>query len=110
MQIAIRSRHIDVSRLNTDLIQARLHRALKAGSDRVGRVIVRLGDVNGPKGGIDAHCSILIYLNGTKSVIHVQDVAETHLQAISRATERAGRSLRRTVGRFRDLRRNLSIA
>lgn len=105
MNIAIRSRHFDVSRLNQDMVQNRLSRALRVGSDRVGRIIVRLNDVNGPKGGVDAHCSILIYLNGTNATIHVEDVAETHLQAIARATDRAGRALRRTVGRFRSRRR-----
>jgi putative sigma-54 modulation protein len=70
--------------------------ALRRFSDRVERVLVRLVDINGPRGGSDKRCRIAASLSGAPSVI----VEATHANAyvaITHATARLHTQVARMV-------------
>jgi len=65
-------------------------------------VDVRLGDTNGPRGGVDKRCRIVLKLRAADSTsIAIDDVDENLHAAIARATSRVGRAVARTLDRKR---------
>ncbi len=82
-------------------ISRRLAFALNHGRDSVSRIVVRLSDVNGPRGGHDKRCGIEIRLKGSAAVA-IEDTETDLYVAIDRAAERAGRTLDRRLSRRRD--------
>ncbi len=71
---------------------------LNHGKGIVSRVVVQLGDVNGPRGGVDKRCEIKVVLSGLPSVV----VTERHqsLQAaMDGAIDRITRTVRRALER-----------
>ena len=82
-------------------VARRLAYGLNHGYDRVSRVVVRLSDVNGPRGGVDKRCGIEIRLKGS-SVLAIQDINSDLYAAIDRAVDRAGRAMDRRLSRSRE--------
>ncbi len=78
----------------------RLAYSLNHGDENIMRIIVRLSDINGPRGGKDKRCLIEVRLKGAPEVI-IEDTESDLYVAIDRATERAGRSLTRRLERQR---------
>ncbi len=74
--------------------------ATSHGRDLVSRLVVHLGDVNGPRGGVDKRCGLELRLKGAQPLI-VDDVQTDLYIAIDRAFERIGRSLHRRLARRR---------
>jgi len=79
-------------------ITRRLAYALNHGRDQVSRVVVRLADANGPRGGIDKECTIEVRLRGASAIV-IEDTQAELIVAIDRAAERAGRTLDRQLNR-----------
>ena len=71
--------------------------------DRIGKVTVRLIDVNGPRGGNDKRCGVVLDLKGCGVVVLEEDGADLD-SVIDRAADRVGRVVSRRV-RFSALRR-----
>lgn len=102
--------HIDIQAQGFSLTDAlrehtrsRLRFALAHGAEMIGRVTVRLSDINGPRGGADKRCHIHL------AVAHQSDVVIDEIQAdmyvaIDRAAGRAGRALARQIERQREQR------
>lgn len=82
-------------------VATRLAYALNHGPDIVTRVIVRLSDVNGPRGGEDKCCGIEVRLKGAPALV-VEDTQTDLYVAIDRAAERTGRTLDRHLARRRE--------
>jgi len=83
-------------------LQRRLHFALGRIGNRVQRVMVRLSDLNGSRGGIDKRCRVQLQLPGQPDVV-VEDTRSDLYAAIASAVERAARALDRRSGRLRQL-------
>lgn len=83
-----------------DQMVRRLGFALDRFADRLGLVLVRLTDVNGPRGGVDQRCRIVVQMVPTGRLV-VEDMAADPVTAVSRAARR----LVRSVGRFRERKR-----
>lgn len=81
-------------------VATRLDYALNHGRDIVTRVVVRLSDVNGPRGGVDKCCGIEVRLKGVPALIVQETQADLYV-AIDRASERIGRTLDRRLARQR---------
>ena len=96
MVIAIQSRGFPLTDAIEDHVHTRLSFTLARGGDRIGRVVVRLSDLNGPRGGIDKRCLIEIKLDGLSTVV-VEDVQSDLYTAIDRATGRVGRTVNRRL-------------
>lgn len=68
----------------------RLGFVLTRRSDRVRRVVMRLGDENGPRGGVDKFCRIQVYLDHAPVAV-IEEVGANLYSVIDRATDRVGR-------------------
>ena len=97
MKIDIHSRGFTLTNAQRDYLTKRLAYGLTSGDAAIGRVIVRLSDINGPRGGEDKRCHIEVRLRGMPDVVIGDTETELHM-AIDRATERAGRALMRRLG------------
>ena len=98
MQIQIHSDDFDLTEGLRDHIVKRLAYSLNHGRDMISRVVVRLADVNGPKGGVDKCCSIEVRLKG-RAAIAIDDTQTDLYVAIDRAAERTGRTMDRRIAR-----------
>ena len=81
-------------------IERRLRFALTRFGDRIGRVVVFLSDLNGPKGGIDKSVRILIRLDGVGLVVAMV-VDSDWTVAVDRAAHRIGQNVARALIRQR---------
>lgn len=84
-----------------DHTERRLRFALTRTSNRIKRVLVRLGDTNGPRGGQDKFCKIQVALEGAPSVV-IEDAGADLYAVIDRAAERAGRIVAKRVERLHE--------
>ena len=103
MKVEIHSRDFSLTRAMRAHIERRLGFALKAGYEHVKRVLVRLSDVNGPRGGNDKRCQLEVLLPGQTVV--VKDTRADLYVAIDRAASRARHGVKRWMGRRRDVKR-----
>lgn len=84
-----------------DHIERRLRFAVSRFGSRVQKIIVFLQDSNGPRGGIDKVCRVLVKTRGLGVV--VASVSDSQwVAAVDRATTRIGHSLSRHLERFRE--------
>ena len=81
-------------------IERRLRFALGRFVDRIGRVKVRLENVNGLRGAIDKACTIAVGLVGLESVV-AKDVDINIASAVDRTAGLAARCVRRALERER---------
>ncbi|MBK9022075.1 MAG: HPF/RaiA family ribosome-associated protein [Sulfuritalea sp.] len=109
MHIQIHAEHFALTEGLRDHVAKRLAYALNHGRDIVSRIVVRLSDVNGPRGGIDKRCGIEVRLKGA-STIAIDDTEADLYVAIDRAAERTGRTLDRRLARRHDLATRPAIA
>jgi putative sigma-54 modulation protein len=92
-----------------DLVTRRLHFALGRFSPEIDRVTARVGDVNGPRGGVDQQCRIEVKLRGLKSVF--SEACDNDLgTAVASAAERVGRAVTRSLERRRDTTRRSGVS
>lgn len=87
----------------TDHVWRRLGFALRPYGDRMQRVSVRVGDENGPHGGVDKFCRIHVHLIGAPVAL-TEDVGADLYAAIDRATDRIGGEVGRHLDRARPVR------
>ncbi len=105
MQIKIQARSFSLTSALKSHIHRRLRFALTSGSNHIQQVMVRLSDINGPRGGRDKCCQIQVVLEGMPSVV-IEDTKSDLYAAISRATDRASRAVMRTLRRRQSRRRH----
>ena len=101
MKIDMQAKHFTLTRALRDHVQRRLGFALSTGSHHLQRVLVRLSDSNGPRGGTEKRCSIQLILPHQANIV-VEGTESSLYAAIDRAAHRAGRTLRRRLTRHRD--------
>src|SRR5207244_13290991 len=101
MDTEIRILGIDLTGALQLYIERRLRSSLSRFGGRVGRVRVRITDVNGPRGGPDKSRHISPELLPSRMTL-LQQATDTALHvALGRATEGIGRSSARALGRSR---------
>ena len=67
-------------------------------ANAAGHVDVRLADVNGPRGGLDKSCAILL-TQAHRPALRIEERAETYYEAIDAAAARLRRALSRSLDR-----------
>ncbi len=112
MQIDIKTHRFPLTDALRSHARRRLYYALSSIDEPIQRVVVRLSDVNGPRGGMDKRCRLQLVLAGLPDVI-VEDTQADLYVAIDRASDRAGRTLvrrleRRQAGANRARRRTIA--
>lgn len=81
----------------------RLRFALGRFASRVGRVVVRISDTNGARGGVDQRCQISADLVPSGKVV-LEQVDADLFTAIDRASDRVGQAFSREIRKSRDAR------
>ncbi|MBI1847844.1 MAG: HPF/RaiA family ribosome-associated protein [Candidatus Rokubacteria bacterium] len=90
----------EVGGIPRERITTRLTRALARLASRPLVTHVRFADVNGPKGGVDIRCGVVVEVPHQPSV-RVESVASTPRLAFDRSCDRLIRHLERARGRWR---------
>jgi len=101
MLIDIQARNFPLTDALRGHTKRRLGFALSVRDDHIQRVIVRLSDINGPRGGADKCCHIQVVLTQLADVV-IEDTEVDLYAAIDRAADRAGRTVGRRLARQRD--------
>lgn len=84
-----------------DHVERRLAFALARFGDRISTADVYLEDINGPKGGIDKSCQIVVKVRGVGDVVAA--VTDSEWPAtVDRAAHRIGHNVSRQLERKRD--------
>lgn len=92
MRITVRTGQ-GLSSALSDLARRRIEFALGRFDHRVRSVTIRLGDINGPRGGIDKTCRVVIRLDAPKPTIVVEDTDANPAAAIGRTADRAAQAV-----------------
>jgi ribosome-associated translation inhibitor RaiA len=100
MKLRVSSQNQLVTERLRDLIERRVRFALGRFESRIRETSVRLTDLNGPKGGIDKRCTIVVQLRGGSSV--VASVSDVEFEPV---IHRAADRIARIVGRRWDIAR-----
>ena len=108
MQIDIQARNFSLTNALRGHIKRRLGFALSAKDEHIQRVMVRLSDINGPRGGEDKCCHIQIVIPHLSDVV-IEDTETDMYVAIDRAANRAGRTVGRRLARQRDNSRSTDL-
>ena len=98
MQIDIQARDFVLTDALRDHAERRLRFALASLDDYIRRAVVRLSDINGPRGGADKRCHLQLVLDGMQDVV-IEDTQADMYTAIDRTSDRARRALVRRAGR-----------
>ena len=85
----------------------RLSFALRRFERRIRHVTVRLVDLNGPRRGVDARCSITVDLAGARRIF-VDATTAWPFASVTRAAHRLGKAVRRELGRSAHHRRDVA--
>jgi ribosome-associated translation inhibitor RaiA len=100
MELDIRGVNYELGDEVEAYIGQRLRFALGRFTGRVGRVTVRLSDVNGPRGGIDKRCQLVAALV-PRGMVMVEGSGDDPFALIAGTAKRAGRAVRRELERRR---------
>jgi len=104
MKIEVRFRGMATSDALRDQVGRRLHFQLSRFNGEISAVIVRISDINGPKGGPDKRCQVTVRGPAFGSVT-IEDLSADPYSAVDMALERAARAVRRQIERTRVIRR-----
>ena len=98
MDVQMVAKEFSVSPSLREHIVRRLHFAFARTHHKVGRIIIRLRDLNGPRGGRDKVCQVNVELAGKPGVV-ICEVQENMYNAIDNAVKRAAYRAMRRVSR-----------
>jgi ribosome-associated translation inhibitor RaiA len=105
MQVQIRAKNFRIPDITCDEMERRVCFALSRFVARISLVTVTLADSNGPRGGVDKQCHLVVRLTPSGKVT----IEERHADmsaAVALAADRAGWSVGRALKRRRDARRD----
>ena len=105
MQIDIQSRGFSLTDSLMNYAQQRMQLAMAYCNGHVSRIVMRLSDINGPRGGADKRCHIQVVLTGIPDVV-VNDTEVNLYDAIDRAVDRTRRAVVKKVDRQMTLHRH----
>lgn len=99
MRIDIRCRDIEGAGDVSGHAQRRLRFALSRFEVRIRRVRVTVEDVNGPKGGVDKRCTVVVSGGWTDKPVVASTEAADWQEAVDRACDAAARAVARGLAR-----------
>ena len=104
MLIDLQSRSFELTDSLDHYVRRRLGFSMAAWQDQIQRMVIRLTDINGPRGGDDKCCQIHLIMDQVNDIV-VEDTQADLYVAIDRASSRAARTLSRRLNRMRDRQR-----
>lgn len=100
MNLILKSHGFAISESLRQYVERRINFALDRCEQRLGDVVVDLGDLNGPKGGVDKVCRISAEVTGLRTVnVHV--CAANFAAAVDQGCRRLGYRLQQLLRRTR---------
>ncbi|MFT4747024.1 MAG: putative sigma-54 modulation protein [Congregibacter sp.] len=96
MLVHIQSRHFSLSAALNKYVKTKLQVMMGRYEAKIISLNVSLFDINGPKGGEDKCCKIIVKINGTSSIV-VQETAADLYDAINTCSRRARRAVKRQL-------------
>lgn len=109
MKIEVRFRHVDASDALREYVRRRIHFQLSRFTGGLGSVVVRIGDINGPKGGTDKRCHVTVR-GPALGPVTVDELSANAYSAVDLALGRAARAVAREIARGRESRRDRGVA
>ncbi len=103
MRLYIRTKNVRLSEEWHDYLHARLAFALARFDHRILDITASLTDLNGPKGGVDKQCRLVVRLR-PRGKVTIEQSASDFVAAIALAANRASYAVRRALTRRRDAR------
>lgn len=100
MQTEIHSSDFELTTSLTTFIRRQTDRSMGAYADRIERIVVRLKDLNGPKGGRDKECFVEIKMANRAPIVVSKRSANAYA-SIKKALRRASRTTLRKLGKRR---------
>ena len=100
MQFEIHGKDISITEQLRDHINRRLCFALERFARRIRRVRVGVGDLNGPRGGVDKRCRVTVVLVPSTMVV-IEDRDSNIYAAIDRVADKAGICIGRRLKRLK---------
>ncbi|OEU50968.1 MAG: hypothetical protein BA866_03765 [Desulfobulbaceae bacterium S5133MH15] len=100
MKTTIKAHHLRLDQKTNSAMERRLRFALGRFGASINEVTVRLTDLNGPKGGIDKECLIVVKLRKGGKVI-VQGSGKDCTATLNYCADRIGRAVERELSRNR---------
>lgn len=95
MRLLIQTQGLLLSRQDRDEIRARIHNAFARFGHKTLGASLHLQDINGPRGGQDKNCHLVVELEDTTAVI--TDRGSDLKSVVNRAVHRAVQTLRRQL-------------
>lgn len=105
MRIDVRFQGIEASDALREHVVRRIRFQLSRFSGEVSAVVVRIGDVNGPKGGVDKRCHVAVR-GPAFAPVTIEDLGSDAYSTVDLAVGRAARAVRRRIARARAARRD----
>jgi len=105
MSLFIRCKNFRLSKAVRERIRFRLASAIARFEHRIRDVTTCLVDLNGPKGGVDKQCRLVVRLH-PKGKFTIEETDSNLFAAIAHAADRLRRSIGRAVERKRDAKIN----
>ncbi len=102
MEINIHSRRFALTKALFNYAKQRLNSALARKNERVQKVVMRLSDVNGPRGGSDKRCHLHVKLAGLPDIV-IADTETDMYSSIDKACARVSTTINRKVERHQKL-------
>lgn len=105
MLVQIHARDFALSEALDNYTDSKIRVALGLFREKIRRVDVFLTDVNGPKGGEDKNCKIIVKLDRHNADIVAHETAPDMYDAINTCSHRVKRTVARQCERDREIRR-----
>jgi putative sigma-54 modulation protein len=105
MRVQIRAKNFRISDAACEEMERRIRFALSRFVGRISLVTVTLADFNGPRGGVDKQCQLVVRLTPAGKVTIEEKHAEISA-AVALAADRAGWNVGRELRRRRDAKRD----
>lgn len=99
MKIDVRFRGLEPSNSLRDHVVRRIQFHLSRFDHEITSVLVRINDINGPKGGVDKQCQVTVRARRLSSVI-IDELSGDAYSAVDMAVERSGRAVGRDLERL----------
>ena len=98
MELTITDLNVDLSNENVSRIKQKTRKMFDKICDNIQAIKVTIDDINGPRGGKDKHCKVVILTKGMPNIV-ITDNQTSVMSAVNTALSRARTSLLRKVKR-----------
>jgi putative sigma-54 modulation protein len=102
MNMTIQTQGFKLTRPLEQFTRHQVTKALRCCSDNVERVVVRLKDINGPKGGEDKHCIVEIKLSSKPKLVITKTSSDMY-NSVRQTTKKVARTALRQLKKRRAL-------